>query len=49
MTHNIKPLLFSLFLSFLATLPALSRETLNFDRGWLFCLGDSSTFRTTGR
>ena len=47
MTHNIKPLLFSLFLSFLATLPALSRETLNFDRGWLFCLGDSSAMART--
>ena len=42
MTHHISSLLFTLLLSLLSTLPSSARETLNFDRGWLFCLGDSS-------
>ena len=42
MTHYIPSLLFTLLLSFLASLPAAARETLNFDSGWLFCLGDTA-------
>ena len=47
MTHHIPSLLCTLFLSLLASLPSSSRETLNFDRGWLFCLGDSSAMART--
>lgn len=47
MTHHISSLLFTLLLSLLSTLPSSARETLNFDRGWLFCLGDSSAMART--
>ncbi len=42
MTHHIQSLFFTLFLSLLTSLPTDAREVLNFDRGWLFCLGDTS-------